>query len=54
MPYMDWHIMFNVFGLKLIKCNECGSLYIQYRYKTTRIWGKSCLKHSYRHTETFK
>lgn len=54
MPYMDWHVLISVFGVKLIKCNECGSLHLQHGQKTVRIWGSSCLRHSYRHTHIMK
>lgn len=45
MPYMDWHTIVTVFGYKLSKCNECGTIHLQSKRKTVRIWGKSCTKH---------
>jgi|GEM_PF-3313296 hypothetical protein len=51
MPYMEWKLLFHVFGLKLFRCCECGSIYFRNNHKTIRIWGESCLKHSYQRTD---
>lgn len=45
MPYMDWHVIVQAFGYKLIKCNECGTIHLQSKRKTVRIWGKTCARH---------
>lgn len=50
MPYMEWEIIINIFGFKILRCYECGSIYLQHNNKTTRIKGKSCLRHTYRNT----
>jgi hypothetical protein len=50
MPYMNWQILFQAFGFKFLRCIECGSIYLKYNHKTTRIMGESCLRHSDKHT----
>ena len=54
MPYMDWEIVFQAFGFKILRCYECGSIYLQHKNKINRIWGESCLKHNDRHSVHFK
>jgi len=54
MPYMEWEIIISAFGFKILRCYECGSLYLNHNKKTTRIWGDSCLRHSYKHSNLIK
>lgn len=47
MPYMDWHTIISIFGYKVCKCNECGTIHLQSKHGTVRIWGRSCSRHIY-------
>lgn len=50
MPYLEWQLLFNAFGIKLFRCYECGSIYLRFNNTTKRIHGESCLMHSSHHT----